>query len=245
MCIYLRLQASNIYAETEKNLSIIYAGAALAKSKGELALQCEKFAREELVKATDSLGCKYPMIFVFKFFVGIDLMTRSLCAAVVNIDEAAETRRVHARVEALSELAQPHQVFWKDKSRARALVQFRDRVEQVHSFFGTCRDKLAMIYQTMFPLNPQPNSLPQLMEKFNDPIVVRTLVRSQLIAGAEVALAFLHDAYPTLDLTLIVTRDGVNAAATQKHVADAALIAVERLEAGEKMHLQSNEGVRS
>jgi hypothetical protein len=45
-------------ADTEKNLSIIYAGAAVAKSKGDLALQFEKFAREELVKATESLSCK-------------------------------------------------------------------------------------------------------------------------------------------------------------------------------------------
>ena len=172
-------------------------------------------------------------------------MTRSLYDAVVNIDEAAESRRIHARVEAPSDLAQSHQVFWKDKSKSRVLVQFQDRVQQVHTFFGTCRDKLAMIYQTMFPLNPQPNSLPQLMEKFKGPAEVRMLVRNQLIAGAEVALAFLHDAYPTLDLTLIVTRDGVNAAATQKEVADAALIAIESLEAAEKMHLQSNERVRS
>ena len=56
-------------------------------------------------------------------------MTRSLCAAVVNIDEAAESSHVHARVEALSDLAQPHQVFWKDKSRTSVLVQFQDRVE--------------------------------------------------------------------------------------------------------------------
>ena len=98
-------------AETEKNLSIIYAGAAVAKSKGELALQFEKFAREELVKATNSLSCKYPTTFVFKLFESIDFMTRSLCAAVVNIDEAAESSRVHARIEALSDLARPHQVF--------------------------------------------------------------------------------------------------------------------------------------
>ena len=51
-------------AETEKNLSTIYAGAAVAKAKGELALQFEKFAREELVKATNSLSCKYPIIFL-------------------------------------------------------------------------------------------------------------------------------------------------------------------------------------
>ena len=51
-------------SETEKNLSIIYAGAAVAKAKGELALQFEKFAREELVKATNSLSCKYPITYV-------------------------------------------------------------------------------------------------------------------------------------------------------------------------------------
>ena len=55
-------------AEIEKNLSIIYAGAAVVKSKSELALQFEKFAREELVKATNSLSCKYPITFVFRFF---------------------------------------------------------------------------------------------------------------------------------------------------------------------------------
>ena len=62
-------------AETEKNLSIIYAGAAVAKAKGELAMQFEKFAREKLVKATNSLGCKYPRIFVLKFFVNVDSIT--------------------------------------------------------------------------------------------------------------------------------------------------------------------------
>ena len=49
-------------ADREKDLSIIYAGAAVAKAKGELAMQFERFAREELVKATSSLGCKYPKI---------------------------------------------------------------------------------------------------------------------------------------------------------------------------------------
>ena len=51
-------------AEQEKNLSIMYADAAVAKAKGELTLQFEKFAREELVKATSSLNCKYPITFV-------------------------------------------------------------------------------------------------------------------------------------------------------------------------------------
>ena len=124
-------------------------------------------------------------------------------------------------------------------------MQFQDRVEQVHSFFWTCRDKLAMIYRMMFPLNPQPNSLPQLMEKFKDPAEVRKLVRNQLIAGAEVALAFVHDADPTLDLTFVATRDGVNPQCLVRFVTDAALIVIQRLEEAEAMQLQLNEEVKS
>ena len=45
-------------AEIEKNLSTIYAGVAIVKKKGELAMKLEKYAREELVKATNSLQCE-------------------------------------------------------------------------------------------------------------------------------------------------------------------------------------------
>ena len=60
-------------ADTEKNLSTIYAGAAVAKSKGYLALQFEKLAREELVRTTESLGCKYPTLVAFKFLTTLTL----------------------------------------------------------------------------------------------------------------------------------------------------------------------------
>jgi hypothetical protein len=60
-------------ADIEKNLSTVYAGAAVAKSKGDLALQFEKLAREELVKTTESLGCKYPTLFAFKFSTTLTL----------------------------------------------------------------------------------------------------------------------------------------------------------------------------
>ena len=63
-------------ADTEKNLSIIYAGAAVAKAKGELAMRFERFAREELVEATNSLSCKYPRILSSNSFVVADSMTR-------------------------------------------------------------------------------------------------------------------------------------------------------------------------
>ena len=70
---------------------------------------------------------------------------------------------MNARVNALTDLAQPHEVFWSDKSKAAVIVQFQDRVQQVRLFFERCRACLAMVYSTMFPLNPQPETLLALM----------------------------------------------------------------------------------
>ena len=45
-------------AAMERDMVPIYAGTAVVKKKGELALEFEKHAREELVKATNSLQCE-------------------------------------------------------------------------------------------------------------------------------------------------------------------------------------------
>jgi len=50
-------------ATAERDMSTICAGAAIAKKKRELAQRFEQFAREELVKATNSLNCKLPITF--------------------------------------------------------------------------------------------------------------------------------------------------------------------------------------
>ena len=102
-----------------------------------------------------------------------------------------------------------------------------------------------MIYRTMFPLNPQPNSLRQLMDKFKDAAEVRKLTRNQLLAGAEVALAFVHHVEPMLDLTFVATRDGVNPQRLVRFVTDAALIIIQRLEEAEAMQLQLTQEAKS
>jgi hypothetical protein len=114
-------------------------------------------------------------------------------------------------------------------------VKFEDRVEQVHTFFETCRRKLAMVYRTMFPLNVQPSSLRQLLGEFKSPAAVKRLMRLQLIAGAEAALTFIHDMFPSLDLLQLVERDGIDPSVLRTEVTDAAVIAIKRLEAGEAM----------
>ena len=117
---------------------------------------------------------------------------------------------MNARVNALTDLSQPHEVFWSDKSKAAVLVRFQDHVEQVRAFFDKCRESLAMVYRTMFPLNPQPETLLALMSKFRNPAEVRLLVRNQLLAGAETAFGFVQARYPTLNLSLIANANPTN-----------------------------------
>src|SRR3954465_2139281 len=64
-------------AEMEKNLPIVYAGSAVAKKKSEIAAELEKYVREELVNAMNSLSCKF--LYLVDLFVG--------CAAVVYLVE--------------------------------------------------------------------------------------------------------------------------------------------------------------
>ena len=96
---------------------------------------------------------------------------------------------MNTRFNALTDLSQPHEVFWSDKLKAAVIVQFDDHVEQVRVFFEKCHVSLATVYRTMFPLNPQPETLLALMAKFKTPAEVRLLVRNQLIAGARLLSA--------------------------------------------------------
>ena len=45
-------------SQMEKDLSTIHAGVVVVNKKGELATKLEKYAQDELIKATKSLHCK-------------------------------------------------------------------------------------------------------------------------------------------------------------------------------------------
>ena len=137
---------------------------------------------------------------------------------------------MNARVNALTDLSQPHTVIWTDKSKATVVVKFQERVEQVHTFFEKCRSSLIMVYKTMFPLNPQPETLLALMSKFRNPAEVRVLVHNQIVAGAETAFGFVQARYPTLDLSLIANANPTNLAQYYPLVRGPALIVIDKLE---------------
>src|SRR3954462_8946968 len=67
-------------ADVEKNLPIVYAGSAVAKKKAEIAAELEKYVREELVNAMNSLSCK--CLYLVDLFMGCPFV---LCLAELDV----------------------------------------------------------------------------------------------------------------------------------------------------------------
>jgi hypothetical protein len=67
-------------------------------------------------------------------------------------------------------------------------MRFQDRAAQVRDFLDFCTSTLAMVYNAMFPRNPQPGNLPELMKKFKNVHQIHDFVKAQLMAGARFAL---------------------------------------------------------
>ncbi|KAK1660386.1 hypothetical protein QYE76_048545 [Lolium multiflorum] len=127
--------------QMEKDLRSIYALAAIVNKKSEIAANVERYALTELHKATKSLN-------------------------FIALNRAEESKRVHERVNALIELSSAEEIFWWEHSKASTVVQFQDRVQQVHHFFDKCYKAMRVVWKTMFPLNAVPPTLLALMSEF-------------------------------------------------------------------------------
>jgi hypothetical protein len=62
---------------------------------------------------------------------------------------------------------------------------------------------LALVHETMFPLNNQPDGLPALLDRFENGDAVYRFVREHIRCGALVALFFVRAHYPEVDLELL------------------------------------------
>ena len=60
------------------------------------------------------------------------------CTAVICVNATEETRQVNNRLNILTDLSGPHEVFWTDKSKASIVVKFQERVKQIRKFFDKC-----------------------------------------------------------------------------------------------------------
>ncbi|KAK1617126.1 hypothetical protein QYE76_022643 [Lolium multiflorum] len=169
--------------QLEKDLRSTYALAAIIKKKGEIAADVERYALTELHKATESLN-------------------------FISLNRAEENKRIHERVHALTQLSSAEEIFWREQSKASAVAQFQDRVQQVHHFFDKCYKALRVVWRTMFPLNRVPPTLLTLMSEFGNTKKIRDLVRAQVFAGARFTLALVLARYPSANLLSIANATG-------------------------------------
>jgi hypothetical protein len=58
----------------------------------------------------------------------------------------------------------------------------------------------------MFPWNPQPKTLPELMTKFKDTNQIHGFVKQQLLVGARFAMIMLQICHPKFDISNTVER---------------------------------------
>ncbi|KAM0839717.1 hypothetical protein ACQ4PT_060139 [Festuca glaucescens] len=101
-------------------------------SKAKRATKREDFILEEISRASETMKC--------------------ICLSPV--DEAKRLRnRMNALYEASSGTAND---FWTDNKRSHVLALLQDRVLEVGEFVECCCSAMALIYNAMFPRNPQP-----------------------------------------------------------------------------------------
>jgi len=121
--------------------------------------------------------------------------------ADVNSDLTAEQLRVDERVEKEAAGDSPEaRQFWSNKSRGSILARMLDRTWRAAVLLEGCRKTLWQINKVYFPHNEQPNGLTALLERFREGGALKEVVHAQLVAGANVALAYVRMHRPNLPL---------------------------------------------
>ena len=107
------------------------------------------------------------------------------------------------RLTAFSEVASRVPTYWMDRPLGYVLVLLQDHADQVSKFAGCCRAALAMMHEELFPLDPTPQGLVPLMQKFPHGEAIHEFVLEQMVGGAKVALAFVRVHHPHIDLQVV------------------------------------------
>jgi hypothetical protein len=121
------------------------------------------------------------------------------------LDATAEEQRKNSRVEILLRLAKQNDSdFWANEDCTHRIVQFQDRAAQVREFCDFFGSTLAMVYKAMFPRNPQPENLTELMGKFRDAQSIHDSATAQTVVGAKFALIWLKVRNSKLDFSSVI-----------------------------------------
>ncbi|KAK1664061.1 hypothetical protein QYE76_052220 [Lolium multiflorum] len=112
----LRDQVSRL----NKDIASLRAMAALVKKKGEIATAIEQYALDGLHVATESLG-------------------------FVSSDKSEENKKIHEKVEAMTDVAHPKHDLWLHRPKAVVMAKFEYRVEKAHYYFDKFHAHLTMM----------------------------------------------------------------------------------------------------
>ena len=93
--------------------------------------------------------------------------------------------------------------FWSDRARGQVLATLLDRSWHTAIVMEACRQTLARVHRSLFPMNEQPEGLAELLKRFRQGKAIKKFVREQLIGGANVALGWVRSHYPNFDFLKI------------------------------------------
>ena len=93
--------------------------------------------------------------------------------------------------------------FWSNRDKGFTVALYQDRVEQARKILIRCRDCMYYFHNALFPLNPSPDGLLKLLEKFKDGRRILKCIHREMISGAWSALLWVKVHYQQVDLNLI------------------------------------------
>ena len=142
-----------------------------------------------------------PLAFYVALLCGFALSFHFLPCIVVRFDAQEEQKRVRERAAAMSrDSASSGPTFWLDEGKGRKLALFQDRVSAVGDFLERCRRQFFNIHKARFPLNSPIEGFRGLFKFFGSMADVRSCLRAQLVAGAQLGLSFVRVRHPDVDM---------------------------------------------
>ena len=81
--------------------------------------------------------------------------------------------------------------FWSNREKSYTLALLQDRIAQVVTLVDRCQRALVRVHDALFPLNPLPEGLHNLLVRFREGFRMRKFIHAQLVGGARTALAWV------------------------------------------------------
>ena len=175
----------------------------VSKSKADLALRREGYLTEQVRRVADSFKCEYSTR--SRVLLRCCSPCDSCCVlAVIQFDPVMEQRRVASRLSSDQHTTGDlESSFWADRGRGHVLALLEVRAQQLEDFFASCKDSLAAVYETMYPLDAQPDRLYLLIRQFSNRDAMEGHVTAMRISGAEAALSMIRIYIPDVNLNVL------------------------------------------